>query len=81
MAGREMRVQKFPLISGGKIVPETQKPSLTRLRKSLFRLATRPHGPTVSDTPWRRKSSMYLKDTLASQAVHISEMYLIPVLP
>ena len=27
MAGREMRVQKFPLTSGGKIVPETQKPN------------------------------------------------------
>ena len=27
MAGREMRVQKFPLISGGKMVPETQKPN------------------------------------------------------
>jgi hypothetical protein len=27
--------------------------SLTRLRRSRFRLVTRPHGPTVRNTPWR----------------------------
>ena len=64
--------------------------SLTRLRRSHFRLATRPHGPTVSNTLWRlsrillrsmgsrspRHETLLAKDCASAPIGHALELYI-----